>query len=313
MAGEPMPVALVAEGELMLRAIVDDFLDFAQFRLIVARDVRLAPLTGDLQLQWIADAPWQRWAECVSRADLVLPIAPETGGALERLSRMAIESGCALIGCRADAVALASSKLATAERLAAHGLDVPHTVHLGENPPPAGEGWVVKPDDGAGSEDVFLIRTGAELEQMRRHLIGRKFVVQPFVPGDPMSLSLLCGASGARVLACNRQVRQRDGRRLMQIGTTVNAAAERREDFAGVAQSIVRAIPGLRGYVGVDFIDTLSGPVIIEVNPRLTTAYAGLSRSLGVNAAELLVEACLQDRITEIALGDEVHEVAGHA
>ena len=36
------------------------------------------------------------------------------------------------------------------------------------------------------------------------------------------------------------------------------------------------ALPGLRGYVGVDVVLTASDAVVIEVNPRLTTAYLGV-------------------------------------
>ena len=52
---------------------------------------------------------------------------------------------------------------------------------------------------------------------------------------------------------------------------------------------IAAAIPGLWGYVGVDLIDTPAGPVVLEINPRLTTSYCGLGGVLGVNLAALVV------------------------
>jgi predicted ATP-grasp superfamily ATP-dependent carboligase len=39
----------------------------------------------------------------------------------------------------------------------------------------------------------------------------------------------------------------------------------------------------------VDLIETAGGPVVVEVNPRLTTSYAGLRRAIGLNAAELVL------------------------
>ena len=44
-----------------------------------------------------------------------------------------------------------------------------------------------------------------------------------------------------------------------------------------------QALPGLRGYIGVDLVLTESEPVVIEVNPRLTTAYLGVRSALGGN------------------------------
>ncbi len=53
---------------------------------------------------------------------------------------------------------------------------------------------------------------------------------------------------------------------------------------------IVEAIPGLWGYIGVDMIVTDTGPLVLEINPRLTTAYAGLRESLQHNPVECLLE-----------------------
>ena len=53
-----------------------------------------------------------------------------------------------------------------------------------------------------------------------------------------------------------------------------------------------QAIPGLRGYVGVDMVLTESEAVVIEVNPRLTTAYLGVRAALEENVAALALAAC---------------------
>jgi predicted ATP-grasp superfamily ATP-dependent carboligase len=41
----------------------------------------------------------------------------------------------------------------------------------------------------------------------------------------------------------------------------------------------------LFGYVGVDLIATDSCPVVLEINPRLTTSYVALKDALGANPA----------------------------
>jgi predicted ATP-grasp superfamily ATP-dependent carboligase len=52
------------------------------------------------------------------------------------------------------------------------------------------------------------------------------------------------------------------------------------------------AVPGLRGFVGVDLVLTESEAVVIEVNPRLTTAYLGVRGAIEGNVAALTLAAC---------------------
>jgi predicted ATP-grasp superfamily ATP-dependent carboligase len=53
-----------------------------------------------------------------------------------------------------------------------------------------------------------------------------------------------------------------------------------------LAAAVHRALPGLRGFVGIDVVwHARRGPVAIEVNPRVTSAYVGLSGTLRRNLA----------------------------
>ena len=64
----------------------------------------------------------------------------------------------------------------------------------------------------------------------------------------------------------------------------------RRRSLAALAAHVAAALPGLRGFVGIDVVwHAQRGPVLIEVNPRLTCAFVGLSQRLGrCLAAEVL-------------------------
>ena len=64
----------------------------------------------------------------------------------------------------------------------------------------------------------------------------------------------------------------------------------RRPTLDALASRVAAALPGLRGFVGIDLVwHARHGPVLIEINPRLTCAYVGLSQRLRRNlAAEVL-------------------------
>ncbi|MDH5637979.1 MAG: ATP-grasp domain-containing protein, partial [Nitrospinota bacterium] len=63
------------------------------------------------------------------------------------------------------------------------------------------------------------------------------------------------------------------------------------ESLAQIAKELWNGIPGLAGFWGIDYIMTPDGPVVIEVNPRLTTSYCALGEATGVNPAAMILDA----------------------
>jgi len=61
------------------------------------------------------------------------------------------------------------------------------------------------------------------------------------------------------------------------------------------AEKVVNCFSGLKGYVGVDLILTEKGPVVVDVNPRLTTSFVGLSRIAGFNFGDAIVKAAIKN------------------
>lgn len=296
LAGEPLPPGLCREGDMMLRALVKDLAELPGLEVAVTRDRRLPAPGLPCAMSWVEAGgdPWTLWPAAIDSADAVWPIAPETGGLLTRLSDLVVASRRLLLGCRPDAVRLTTSKRATAAHLAARGVAVAPAVTLAaaltDGLPTSGAGWVVKPDDGAGAEDTLLFRDAAALASWAeaRLDIGR-FVVQPYLPGRATSLSLLCRDGQATLLSCNIQDVRLDGDRFRYRGGIVGGAEAERAIYTPLAAAIAAAIPGLWGYVGVDLVDTADGAVVLEINPRLTTSYAGLRQALGINPAALVL------------------------
>jgi tyramine---L-glutamate ligase len=150
--------------------------------------------------------------------------------------------------------------------------------------------WVVKPDDGAGCADTRIFPNNDQaLAWINVQDKPEQFVLQPYIYGEPCSLSLLCRDGECRLLSCNRQrVVVRDNQ-FYFLGSVVNSIADADGQFALIAKQVTAAIPGLWGYVGVDVIMTPRGPVVLEVNPRLTTSYVGLRESINYNPAVLVL------------------------
>lgn len=295
---QDIPASLSREGDMMLAALVNDLTALPNVQVLSTRDPRLPPAGLPARFVSPRDAGdlWPCWRGCMTRADAVWPIAPETGGMLERLSILAQEAGRALLGSRPAAVRVAASKRATAALLARRGIPVVATALASEPLPDSASGWVVKPDDGVGAENTRLFTDARALRgwlaDQRR---GQRFVVQPYVEGTPASVCALFRDGAAWLLSCNRQYVVIEDGWFRFSGGEVGALEESRPQLAPIVAAVAAALPGLWGYAGIDLVVTPRGPIVLEVNPRLTTSYAALGAALGRNPAALV-----------LALGDGV-------
>lgn len=313
MREEAIPPSLAREGEAMLRALVNDLLALSEnLELVVMHDDRL-PLpcpTDSIQtimvttpepqsdsvyktesvLGWAHDcepsAFRETWLSWIDRCDAVWPIAPETDGILEQLCKDVESAGKALLSCPSPAVRLAASKLETAKRLADFGLPVISTFAFDVGKIPPSKAWVVKPDDGVGCENACIVR---DPNQFQHYRATKGMIIQPLLDGEPISFSTLLADGKGILLSCNRQLIEQIGDRFSLRGCVVNAITDCDGRFQMLTEAIARAMPELWGYVGIDLMLTENGPVILEINPRLTTSYAGLREALGGNPAAWLL------------------------
>lgn len=294
--------ALIVEGRVMRDAIAADL------RMLPGIDVTIASSRFeqlDTSLAHCKAEPHESVTRFVARMarahDYACIIAPECDGLLLRLYDAV--GAARWLGCAKEAIRAASSKSATAACLAAHGIATTPALEPSQASSAEAQRWVVKPDDGAGGLDTYVYDDleAARAEYERRAEAGRNPVLQAWVDGEPLSVSLICNDDGTRLISINRQ-------RIGLSDVSDEARRERIVQFDGVdvnridrhgpqgralerlALRVAQALPGLRGFAGIDVVwHPERGPVVIEVNPRLTVAYAGLSRALGRNlAAELL-------------------------
>lgn len=298
MRGDPRFAVLAAEGELMLRALVGDLAAIPGVEVVTLLDARLdIELPAKVHGVVPGDDFWAKFRRAAHEAEAVWPIAPEQDGVLERITKEAIACGRTLLNSRPDAVRVAASKRAAAAALSAAGIAVIPTFGSEAELPPEVEEAVVKPDDGAGCQDTLIFHTREEIRGWAKGNISSAHIFQPFVHGGAFSVSALFCEGRGRLLACNRQyVSAQDGR-LKFEGVKVNAKQDPDLRYRRLVAQVAGALPGLWGYAGIDFIDTETGPLVLEVNPRLTTSYAGLRRAIGINPARLVLE--LPDSLEE--------------
>lgn len=282
--------ALIVEGRLMRDALVADLrhlsgveVTFAtsRFETVDPSRAHCMAMRGESLTAFVARAAREH--------DYAWVIAPECDGLLLHLYDAV--GAQRWLGCAKEAIRTASSKSATAACLAAHGMAATAALEPGQAGDAPHARWVVKPDDGAGGLDTCVYERLADAcaDYEARAATARNPVMQQWVEGEPLSLSLICRSDAAELVSINRQriglrAREVPGHRAQIVefdGVSVDQidrASDEGQRLGALAQGIVRALPGLRGFVGVDVVwHPVRGPVVIEVNPRLTVAYAGLA------------------------------------
>jgi predicted ATP-grasp superfamily ATP-dependent carboligase len=306
-----LPDGLAREGNMMLEAVLTDLLQTGITDIITTRDDRLDELSLPVKQIAIEGDIYSCWQSCMNAADAVLIIAPESEDVLFNLTLMAEQSDCYLLGSSSGSVRINSSKLKIANLLHKNNINCiatsalkDKTVYESQN------GWVIKPDDGVGAEDCYFCADRDEVDKLKTSINTENFVIQEYVPGTPASLSMICHQGKAQLLACNKQIFRFDPDSLTAKGElqglVVNGMLEKWDQFNTVAQSIARADAGLWGYIGVDLIVTEAGAVVVEINPRLTTSYVGLKRSLSLNPAELILSIWQNGAIPDVNKKDFV-------
>lgn len=286
----------------MRDALLRDALELPDTTVLTLHDARL-DLPAHAQAQNIpvteAAAFDAAFDAALARADTVLVVAPETGGVLAGLAARVEASGRPLLGCDSATSALAASKSRTARALAKAGIAVlPHYTDADTLPDILGA-WAVKPDDGAGCDDLQRLPDRASAAAALRCAPGRR-VAQPWLEGEACSMNLLCVRGHAALLSVNRQELADDGGRItlaaLAVGDIPPSPAHER-----LAQQIAAALPGLLGPVGVDFVATADGPVVVEINPRMSTSACALRDATGINLIAATLTAMQRGRLPEPA------------
>ena len=270
----------------MRRALAADFACLEGARVVVTLDPRCRDEPGP----WthVAVGPGEE-PETLTRlsaqADYTVLIAPETGGILADRARQVAEAGGRSLGATPDAIDRTADKWGFQHWLTERGIATPtgRLVRPPEGLPravpyPA----VLKPVDGAGSIDTYFVSEAGSCPEPARALALA--LLQPWIEGTPMSASYLVGPDGrARLVGVGRQRVNVVAGRFVYRGGTIPAA---RATAAGDPRRAVESVPGLLGFVGVDYVwdGSARRAVVLEVNPRPTTSVVGLVRLLPAGA-----------------------------
>ena len=255
------------QGNEMVEALYSDLKQVKQLNITIGK-------------QRIGETALDFFSDIIPKIDLVWVIAPESKSELERFH---IASKQKLwIGSDLQAIRLASNKLETKKYLKSLSINTPDEITFESLKKKNYTEAVYKPIDGAGTTDTYKIENKKNIIST----LNKKpscFFLEEWVEGTAYSVSLNCRLSGFDILSISKQhITSNHLGKLFYEG--VEPAESKmfkklRDSILPILHLIVSNITGLRGFIGIDFILKENSQIsIIEINPRLTCSYIGLSK-----------------------------------
>ncbi|MDD5227782.1 MAG: ATP-grasp domain-containing protein [Methylococcales bacterium] len=270
--------SLAREGQMMVEALLSNFVKLSDVETV------LFPAEKNVEIEF---------QKHIKNVDAVWVIAPEFDGILGRFCRYVEDAHKRLLTSPSKAVALTANKLTTFQILHAAKIQtVPTEVFNPEFDYDKTKEWIIKPIDGVGAENTFLLTT--EKNWTALPSLEKKCLIQPHLHGEKTSLSCLFKNGEARLLCVNLQIFEVKNQQYVLQNIDVNYKLDDGR-YQKLATQIALAFPDLFGYVGVDLIETddvfETDDVcfVLEINPRLTTSFVGIEKALGLNVAELVL------------------------
>jgi predicted ATP-grasp superfamily ATP-dependent carboligase len=306
LAQEELPKSLAREGGLMLKTLIDELAVLPSVKLTVLLDQRCnaLDLPQTIEIIWVSaeHSVYDLLPALIEASDLVWPIAPEMESQLLNVSKLVEDKSKRLLNSSSESIAICSDKLATLQILQKNSLlPIIDARQLDEFSQQFIGPWVIKPKDGVGCLDCFFVSGKTEFNEISKQIKNQSnYLIQPYIKGESLSLSCLFKNGVAWLLCCNKQLVSIKLGKFELNACQVNIAIKNRSDYQYLINQVAQAIPGLWGYVGIDIIQPERGQaLIVEINPRLTTSYAGIHQALGINVAEVVLK--MMDKDPELS------------
>jgi len=275
------PASLLREGRSMLLALAEDLARLDGIEVCTTWHADL----GDWPLPEVNALPVGSandeevaFRRLASECDATYVIAPELDKLLLQRCRMVEQTGGTSLNCTLEAIALTGDKLRLWQHLQAAGIPSIPTASLNEADPPEFP-CVVKPRCGAGSENTYVAHDSTAYRQVCNAVAGDEMIVQPYVAGTPCSIAAFFDDhSRLTVLLPPAAQHLSDDGRLKYRGGHAPLETPQADALTDLVLSAAKSIGGLRGYVGFDLLLPYAAPqqpMLVEINPRLTTSYLG--------------------------------------
>ncbi|MBE6486602.1 MAG: ATP-grasp domain-containing protein [Methanosphaera stadtmanae] len=159
--------------------------------------------------------------------------------------------------------------------------------------------FIVKPDNKTSSDLIFVVdneNTCNEVKKMYEKYNIDYLLVQEYIKGTPISVSLICNNNNIIFLSINSQEIIQNDNKIGYTGCKTPIDHPLKNELTEISNNIVKCIPGLKGFVGIDYIIQNEKIYFVEINSRITTPYIVLQKNCNQNLTNSIIEFVLKNQ-----------------
>ncbi len=156
---------------------------------------------------------------------------------------------------------------------------------------------IIKPLMGVDCEDIVIIEKIEDLTLDLDKIFtpGSRVLVQEYIEGTDISVSLISDGENAMPLSLNEQYVELKDDKGRYLGGKLPFENKYGDEALEIAKKAVESMEGLKGFVGVDLIinadeKDIYSVYLLEINSRFTTPYVGLKQISNINIGDSIIK-----------------------
>ena len=156
---------------------------------------------------------------------------------------------------------------------------------------------IIKPLSGVDCEDIVVIEKIEDLTLDLDKIFkpGSRVIVQEFIEGTDISVSLISDGTNAVPISLNKQYVQLKNDKGTYLGGMLPFESEFKQEAFEIAKKAVESVEGMKGFVGVDLLinsdeKDIYSVYLLEINSRFTTPYVGLNKIANFNIGKTIID-----------------------
>ena len=270
--------SLLSEAKIIVNSVVNEYCKSQEYQVYYFLDSRLKLENLGKSIE-VKSSEQLYDIKLLKTFDLILPILPEQNMELYSYCKFLAEQNIKTLISSPDTIKILSDKYEFSSFCLKHNIPcIPSYLSSQINAIPY-DTIIEKDRHGFGCSHVKKI---SKKDSIKR----KKMIYQPYITGNHFSLCVYYEKQSFKLLTLNEQDIVLDNRNIKLRSLKVNVKNIHYLELYSILRKLYKSLPGLYAYVGVDIIMTRDKILVVEVNPRLTTSFTGISSTLGINLSQ---------------------------